>query len=104
MNGKYLCLGSLGRSLRQPCKLRAVQYLLRCMRRVRCLILIIPVVFACSHRTVARATESVEVTLDYVAKRAEEKARKPFRSPRGDLPDVLRADKLHYDKYREIRF
>jgi glucans biosynthesis protein len=48
--------------------------------------------------------ESAEVTLDYVAKRAEEKARKAFRSPRGDLPDVLRADKLDYDKYREIRF
>jgi glucans biosynthesis protein len=48
--------------------------------------------------------ESAEVTLDYVAKRAEEKAHKPFRSPRGDLPDVLRADKLDYDKYREIRF
>ncbi|MDB6109007.1 MAG: glucan biosynthesis protein [Pedosphaera sp.] len=74
------------------------------MRRVGCLILISTVVFAWSHRTIARGTESAEITLEYVAKRAEEKARKPFRSPRGDLPDVLRADKLDYDKYREIRF
>src|SRR3954447_4419974 len=92
------------RRLRQPCKLQAVQYLLCCMRRVSCLILIITVVFAWSHRTVARGMESAEVTLDYVAKPAEEKPHKPFRSPRGDLPDVLRADKLDYDKYREIRF
>ncbi len=48
--------------------------------------------------------ESAEVTLDYVAKKAELRARKPFRSPRADLPEVLRADKLDYDKYREIEF
>jgi glucans biosynthesis protein len=48
--------------------------------------------------------ESAEVTLDYVAKRAELRAHKPFHSPRADLPDVLRADKLDYDKYREIEF
>jgi len=48
--------------------------------------------------------ESADVTLDYVAKKAEERARKPFHSPRADLPDILRADKLDYDKYREIRF
>ena len=48
--------------------------------------------------------ESAEVTLDYVAKKAEQRAHKPFRSPRGDLPEVLRADKLDYDKYREIEF
>jgi glucans biosynthesis protein len=48
--------------------------------------------------------ESVEVTLDYVAKKAELRAHKPFRSPRADLPEVLRADKLDYDKYREIEF
>ena len=36
--------------------------------------------------------------------KAEERARKPFHSPRADLPDFLRADKLDYDKYREIRF
>jgi glucans biosynthesis protein len=44
------------------------------------------------------------VTLDYVAKKAEERARKPFRSPRLDLPAVLRQDNLDYDKYREIEF
>src|SRR5208282_3953636 len=48
--------------------------------------------------------ESANVTLDYVAKKAEERALKPFHSPRADLPDILRADKLDYDKYREIRF
>ena len=48
--------------------------------------------------------ESAEVTLEYVAKRAEQRARKPFHSPRADLPEVLRADKLDYDKYREIEF
>jgi glucans biosynthesis protein len=48
--------------------------------------------------------ESAEVNLDYVAKKAEDRARKPFHSPRADLPDILRADKLTYDKYREIEF
>ena len=48
--------------------------------------------------------EAVQVTLDYVAKKAEERARKPFRSPRADLPAVLRQENLDYDKYREIRF
>ena len=48
--------------------------------------------------------ESAEVNLDYVVKKVEVRARKPFRSPRLDLPEVLRADSLDYDKYREIRF
>lgn len=48
--------------------------------------------------------ESADVTLDYVVKRAEERARKPFRSPRADLPEALQADKLDYNKYREIGF
>src|SRR5258708_115598 len=48
--------------------------------------------------------ESADVSLDYVAKRAEQRARNPFHSPRADLPDILRADKLGYDKYREIEF
>lgn len=53
----------------------------------------------------ARAgVESAEVTLDYIAKKAEERAHKPFHSPKGDLPDVLKQDKLNYDQYREIRF
>jgi periplasmic glucans biosynthesis protein len=50
------------------------------------------------------AREFAEVTLDYVAQKAEQRARKPFHSPRADLPDFLRADKLDYDKYREIEF
>ncbi len=51
-----------------------------------------------------RGAESVEVNLDYVAQRALERAKSPFRSPRADLPKVLRQDNLNYDKYREIRF
>jgi glucans biosynthesis protein len=48
--------------------------------------------------------EAAEVNLDYVAKRAEERAHKPFHSPRADLPEVLRQENLDYDKYREIEF
>src|ERR1041385_1475377 len=48
--------------------------------------------------------DSADVTLEYVAQKAEQRARKPFHSPRADLPDFLRADKLDYDKYREIEF
>src|SRR5512137_838682 len=54
-------------------------------------------------RAVAKL-ESAEMTLDYVAQKAEQRARKPFHSPRADLPAVLRADNLDYDKYREIEF
>jgi glucans biosynthesis protein len=53
---------------------------------------------------VCRSYETAEVTLEYVAKKAEQRARKPFHSPRIDFPDFLRADKLDYDKYREIEF
>jgi len=48
--------------------------------------------------------ESAQVSLDYVARKAEERAAKPFRSPRADLPAVLRQENLDYDKYREIHF
>ena len=44
------------------------------------------------------------VTLDYVLKKARERAQKPFRSPRGNLPAVLKADDLDYDRYRCIQF
>lgn len=54
--------------------------------------------------TASLASESVEVNLDYVAQKALERAQHPFRSPRADLPKVLRQDNLDYDKYREIRF
>ncbi len=50
------------------------------------------------------SAETAEVNLDYVAQRAFERAQEPFRSPRADLPKVLRQDNLDYDKYREIRF
>jgi len=48
--------------------------------------------------------ESAEVNLEYIAKKAEERARKPFHSPKADLPDALKQDQLDYDKYREIQF
>jgi hypothetical protein len=50
------------------------------------------------------AYEYAEVTLDYVAAKAQQRAQKPFHSPKADLPDFLRQDKLDYDKYREIEF
>ncbi len=50
------------------------------------------------------AYEYADVTLDYVAAKALQRAQKPFHSPKADLPDFLRADKLDYDKYREIEF
>jgi glucans biosynthesis protein len=50
------------------------------------------------------AGEPAQVTLDYVAKKAEERARKPFRSPRASLPVILSQENLNYDKYREIEF
>ncbi|MCD6050041.1 MAG: glucan biosynthesis protein [Verrucomicrobia bacterium] len=56
----------------------------------------------CLMGQLAQAAESVQLTLDYVAKKAEERAMKPFRSPRADLPAVLRD--LNYDSYREIQF
>jgi len=51
---------------------------------------------------IGRGAESAEVSLDYVAKRALERAQKPFHSPRENLPKVLA--NLNYDQYREIRF
>jgi glucans biosynthesis protein len=66
-----------------------------------CLILIIAA--ALTGRAWA-SPEAAEVNLDYVAKRALERARNPFHSPRADLPKMLRQDNLNYDKYREIEF
>lgn len=50
------------------------------------------------------AVEKVDVTLEYVARLAEERAQKPFKSPRGSLPQDLSVENLNYDRYREIRF
>ena len=70
--------------------------------RVRCFaILTIGLVLVCQ---IAAGAESAEINLDYVKQRALERAQKPFHSPRADLPKVLRADNLDYDKYREISF
>ncbi|SPE55583.1 glucan biosynthesis protein, periplasmic (fragment) [Verrucomicrobia bacterium] len=65
--------------------------------------LVLGLLLAMPRQAVAKV-ESAEVSLDYVAKKAEQRAHKPFHSPRADLPPVLRADKLDYDKYREIEF
>ena len=76
-------------------------FLMAGMWQRSCLILIIATTLA------GRAwagPEAAEVNLDYVAKRALERARHPFHSPRADLPKVLRQDNLDYDKYREIEF
>ena len=54
--------------------------------------------------SVCAASESAEVNLDYVAQRALERARVPFRSPHVNLPGVLRPENLDYDKYRQIEF
>jgi glucans biosynthesis protein len=48
--------------------------------------------------------ESADVNLDYVTQKALERAQKPFKSPRANLPKVLLPENLDYDKYREIRF
>jgi periplasmic glucans biosynthesis protein len=71
------------------------------MRRWICLVLAAGAVL-CGR--IAFGAESAEVSLDYVAQRALERARHPFHSPRADLPKVLRQDNLDYDKYREIEF
>jgi periplasmic glucans biosynthesis protein len=71
------------------------------MWRLYCLFSTIVMVLTGSVSVVA---ESAAVDLDYVSQRALERARQPFHSPRADLPKVLRADNLDYDKYREIRF
>jgi glucans biosynthesis protein len=54
--------------------------------------------------SVCAASESAEVNLDYVAQRALERARQPFRSPHVNLPTGLRPENLDYDKYRQIEF
>jgi glucans biosynthesis protein len=46
--------------------------------------------------------EAEHVTLEYVARKAEARARKPFHSPRADLPAFL--SQLDYDQYRQIAF
>ncbi len=48
--------------------------------------------------------EAANVTMEYVAQKAEERARKPYHSAKGNLPDFLHADQLDYDNYREIEF
>ena len=72
------------------------------MKRIICLIAVFAV-FAVKRPALALPRlEASHVTLDYVAKKAELRARKPFRSPRADLPAFL--SRMTYDEYREIEF
>ncbi len=70
---------------------------------IRRLSLLFVILLALTPGVTARL-ESVEVTLEYIAKKAEDRARKPFHSPKADLPESLKQDQLDYDKYRDIRF
>src|SRR5688572_15360220 len=47
---------------------------------------------------------AADINLEFVSKLAKARAQKPFRSPRADMPDVLKQENLNYDKYREIEF
>lgn len=44
----------------------------------------------------------VQVTFDAILQKARERAEKPFKSPKTEMPDVLK--NLNYDSYREIQF
>src|SRR6185437_4340379 len=85
-----------------PCKSRPIRF--SCgtnMKRLAFCVLIAALLPA----TKLAAYEYAEVNLDYVAKKALERAQKPFHPPSSaDLPDFLRSDKMDYDKYREIEF
>jgi glucans biosynthesis protein len=70
----------------------------------RPLLLLILVLLASASGQLQAAVEPARVTLDYVLAKARERAEKPFHSPRGDLPKVLLADELNYDRYRFIQF
>src|SRR5579862_3222912 len=85
----------------RSCKLAAFRF--SCGRNMKRLVFCVLIAAALPVGRVA-AYEYAEVTLDYVAAKAEQRAQKPFHSPRADLPDFLRQDKLDYDKYREIEF
>jgi len=70
------------------------------MKRLLCLALIMAIWPAGR----LAAYEYAEVSLDYVAAKAKVRAQKPFQSPRVELPDFLREDKLDYDHYHQIAF
>src|SRR5271154_3095821 len=60
-------------------------------------------VLLCAHPACALPRlEAAHVTLDYVAKKAEARAHKPFHSLRADLPGFLKD--LTYDQYGQIAF
>jgi glucans biosynthesis protein len=82
------------------CKLNVVHYWVY-VERVKFWILSIAVLWpspAFSQPVPAR------ITLDYVEKKALERAARPFHFPKGDLPEALRGNALDYDSYREIEF
>lgn len=92
--------GAQGGGSERSCKRRCIGYEYpRFMRLVRTLLVTL---VAGIGLVAGGRTESARVTFEYVQKRAEQRAQKPFRSPRLDLPEVLR--NLDYDKYREIEF
>lgn len=87
----------------QSCQRLAVRSLVLGMRQLDCRLVLIFAIALWTNAAFAGA-EPADITLDYVMGRAQERARRPFRSPRADLPAILKADKLDYDAYREIRF
>lgn len=50
------------------------------------------------------AVEKQDITLEYVEKLAEARAKAVFKDLRGTLPSELGAESLNYDRYREVRF
>jgi len=62
-------------------------------------------VFCCLAAAVRlTAAERADIDFEYVLKQAQERAKQPFKSPRTEMPEVLRPEKLNYDQYRKIRF
>jgi glucans biosynthesis protein len=47
-------------------------------------------------------TTQTQITFDVIIQKAKERAEKPFRSPKTELPEDLK--NLNYDSYREIHF
>lgn len=68
------------------------------------LLLLLPFLFACSQGVVhARGPLSEgPFTFEKVVRQAKELSLKPFKSPKGEVPDPLM--KIDYDQWRDIRF
>ena len=70
--------------------------------RVKRLIFLIAVLTGVHPAFALPRLEAVHLTLDYVAKKAEARAHKPFHPPRTELPAFL--GQITRDQYREIAF